>query len=342
MLALLRPGAELPPDACDPAAFAELALAHRLHGVLRHALKRAPGPLPPWLEDARARLEAFAPAERARWVLQSTTAKKLAAAFQSAGVRAVFLKGFAYASDLYAAPDLRSFNDLDVLVADADLRKAADALAAAGFSRVAGPRPFGAMEETYRRSATKDATVDVDLHWDLVGRESLNRSMRLPPGEFLARSLERPGGMRVLTPEDALVFAAVNLVVHAYSPLQQFYDLALMANAAPDWPRVLERARACGVRAALGAGLAVAQACFGARVPEEVRADLAPPGWQRAAFEKLLRAGHLARPERYHEFGARVALKVLSQDGLGAVAGTLAYQPLRLLKRLAYRPASPR
>lgn len=342
LFALLNPGTTLPPESCEPAALVNLAFSHRLHGVLLHVQENASVPRPAWVDDALARIKNLRPAERARWVLQAAAARGLNAAFKASGVRAVFLKGFAYATELYTSPELRPFNDLDVLVAEADLEKSAKVLASAGYQRGVKQRVFGAMEESFQREVAKGTVLEVDLHWDLVGRESLNRAMNLRPSDFLARSIERLDGVRVLAPEDAMVFAAVNLVVHGYSPLQQFYDLALMANKPPDWSRVLERASACRVRSALGAGLAVAEACFGVRVPDDVRAGLTSPGWQRAVFAKLLRAGHLVRPERFCEFGARYALKVLSQDSLGAALGTLAYQPLRLLKRLAYRPASPR
>lgn len=326
------PGAEL-----NEQEFVRLVLSHRVPFIVSERIaeaRRQMGPdAPNWMILVIEKLRIEIAAYRLRWVVLSKAAEELAAALEGTHLPAVFLKGYAYARELYASPEQRPFNDLDILVRKADVERVGQVLYALGFAPSDKPIANGAIEKSFYKTIAPGFVVDVDLHWDLIGRESLNREMRLDPEKFIERSLDRGQGIRVLSPEDAMIFAAVNLVVHGYSPLQQFYDIKLMTERPLDWDLLLERARECRVRSALSAGLTIASELFGAEIPKQALRELRLPWWQRMTFKRLLKLEHLIRPERYMEFGARYGLKVLSQDTLGAVFRTLLYAPWGFLKR---------
>lgn len=327
LLGALRGEQPVWPAQPEPDALAGLICAHRLQGVLLNALS-APGSAPAEnRQPLLSRLAGESAGQRARWVLLNQAAREAAQALQAAGVRAVFLKGFAYASVLYPSPELRPFNDLDLLVPEAALNAAGAALEKAGYRPSDRPLPPGPIEKSYYKPAAPGVTVDVDLHWKLVGPRSLNRGMRLDPQAFLARSVDAGGGMFFLNRADALLFAAVNLVVHGYSPLQQFYDLKLLVEQPLDTTEVLEQARACRVRAALGAGLAIAEGLFGARVPEPLARELQPAAWQAECFKRWLKTADLLRVERFKEPAARYGLKLASQDRLSTALFTMLATP---------------
>ncbi len=325
------------PVKIDVIQFIQLALAHRIPFMISEQLAAAitqwGSDSPNWSGRLLEELKKQIAADRLRWIVLSSAAENLAAAFEVDRVLAAFLKGFAYARELYPYPEQRPFNDLDILVRKADVEKAGQVLLTLGFRPAEMPSSYGAIEQSFYKTVAPGFVLDVDLHWDLVGRESLNREMRLTPDAFIERSLDRGHGIRVLSVEDAMIFAAVNLVVHGYSPLQQFYDFKLMTEKPIDWDLLLTRARECRVRSALSAGLGIAETVFGAHVPDQVKRALRLSWWQRTAFKRLLKLEHLIRPERYMEFGARYGLKILSQDSLGAVMRTLAYVPIGFIKR---------
>lgn len=332
LLGALRGEQPVWPAQPEPEGLADLICAHRLQGVLLNALS-TPGSAPPENRlPLLSRLAGETTRQRARWVMLNQAACEVAQALQAADVPAVFLKGFAYASILYPSPELRPFNDLDLLVPEAALNAAGTALEKAGYRPSDQPLPPGPIEKSFYKPVAPGVTVDVDLHWKLVGPRSLNRGMCLDPQAFLARSADTGGGMFFLNRTDALLFAAVNLVVHGYSPLQQFYDLKLLVEQPLDTTEVLERAQACRVRAALGAGLAIADGLFGARVPEPLARGLQPAAWQTGCFKRWLKVADLLRIERFQEPAVRYGLKLASQDRLStAMFTTLAMPFLRTM-----------
>ncbi len=337
LLAMLRgaPAAAWP-EPSSAGGLAEIAAAHRLAAHLSALIGPRLSALPPWAAEARLRLEAVALAGAARWRAHDRAAADAAAEFAKAGLEGLWFKGYALARDAYPSPEDRPFNDLDVLVCEADVPAAARALEAAGF--VAGPeQEIGPLERSFIRERPGEAAVDIDLHWKFIGPESLVREMRVDPAPILARArLVRPG-MRFPALEDAFILAAANLAVHAFGPLGQYLDISRLAARGPDWDLVAKRATETRTRAALGASLAIAEELFGAKVPREILRRLRPAWWQRVAFAWLLAPPRLADPDASSTARMRYLSKVLAQDSLAATARTLAAAPRGAVLRAARR-----
>lgn len=338
LLAILRgapPGAW--PEPTSAAAFVDLAAEHRLAARVGSLMGPKLAALPAWGANARLQLVAFALASQARWRALDRAAAEVAAALAEAGLAGLWFKGYALARDVYASPEERPFNDLDVLVPETDVPAAARALEAAGFR---GRQPFGVgpVERSFVRAGRP--VVDVDLHWKFVGPESLIREMRVDPAPIFARARTVSPGMRLPTVEDALILAATNLASHAFGPLGQYLDVARLAARQPDWDVVSERATETRTRTALGAALAIAVDLFSAPIPSSILWRLRPVWWQRAAFGWLLAPRHLADPNASSNVRMRYLSKVLAQDSLSAIVRTIAAAPRGVILRARHGSAS--
>ncbi|MEK7469149.1 MAG: nucleotidyltransferase family protein [Planctomycetota bacterium] len=309
-----------------------LAVQNRVAGELRRRIAAA-GTVPSWATELRPALEARVLSYGHSNSIKAGAVREAGEAFAARGFEAVALKGFHLAYGIYGEPADRPFGDVDLLVGPADLAAAEEALIALGFSRGPAQTGAGAMEKSFLRELGHGVVLDVDLHWTLMGELSLVREMRPDDAGTRARSVAAFPGIRFPSAEDALVFAAVNLVRHGFRPLGNILDFRELLLRAD--PAVLAlRAAETRTAAALSAGLALAGAIFGAAIPESLARALALPRWQRALFRRLLRPGLLVQPELAEGTTARFALKILSQDGARGVARTMAGLPGIALRRV--------
>lgn len=194
----------------------------------------------------------------ALYALRRAAMEELVALPAARGIRIAALKGFAYAHTLYAYPELRPFNDLDLLVEPAAWERLSEALAAQGWERVRESADPGESERIRRRGP-----VVFDLHRSLFRR---------PPYRFdteavLARALPLPGwpGLLQLDPLDALLFHAAHHAKHCLAlPLVAWVDFLRLGEAATaaagvETEALLEaRARGAGALRALRLVLAAA------------------------------------------------------------------------------------
>jgi hypothetical protein len=138
--------------------------------------------------------------------LRTLLAQHVLAALSAAGIEPMPLKGALFARWLYADPDLRPGDDVDVLVRPADFARATEVLAAEGFA------PLPAPESHYQRGFLAPAVpVAIDLHQSLFPR----RFYRVRTEELFERGSEDRTlfGCRVILPDPYDAYA--HLVGHA-------------------------------------------------------------------------------------------------------------------------------
>lgn len=128
---------------------------------------------------------------------------------QSAGVESILLGGAALAEQVYQTPSLRHSHDIDLLVGEADMARAAGALVAAEFSREAvAPGRDGALLLTHRTSLPIRLVASM---YELARPEGSLAAVRAWSTEFRVGQ----AATRVLRPEAALGYA---LARAAFSP----------------------------------------------------------------------------------------------------------------------------
>ena len=242
--------------------------------------------------------------------------------FTSQGIDALVVKGPVLAMQAYGDPSVRSYDDLDLLVRQRDVRRATELLSAAGFVPAI---PLSAIDAGKIPGqyffSMPDSQLMVELHNDRTLRYF---PRRLPLEDFFARQVrvrldaqEAPA----LAVQDELVLICVHGAKHFWERLMWVADVAALVSrqARIDWNGVAASAKAVGAERMLHTGLLLASDLLRAQLPDKVhamvQADMvaarlaekarmwlpaagsAPPSlFERAAFRMRMRGSWLAAP----------------------------------------------
>jgi hypothetical protein len=310
----------------EPAPFAALTPAGRealLSAAARHGLLAAvSGRLPADDPALRSRFERLAAANRLRDGRLREALEEVLAILGAAGIMPVALKGPAFADRVYPDPALRAATDLDLLVPEAVLPRAAEALVAAGFARAP------ALQDAYQRARHhhlhlhRDAGPDVELHFRAVSAFGAV----IPTPELVARArphhTARGTPLLALAPEDEAIALAVHAAAHLLERGGWLLDLVLLIERTPalDWAAIRTRVDAWGCRRAVAYVLGRLRE-LGAPVPEG--AVPGPRDERRRLADRLARAA-LARRGRAAAV-LRMAFRATLRDRLaGLPAAALA------------------
>jgi hypothetical protein len=163
---------------------------------------------------------------------------------RGSAVGAVVLKGPLFAERFYGRPSARATSDIDLLVDEAFLDDAARALAKVGYEASRDPSELRFRREHHHLHFHHAHALPLELHFHayrgfgriIYSKPLLERS-RAPHDE----SLEV---LRVLAPEDELVYLAVHAAAHRFVRLGWLYDMKLLIASMPDESIELARDRA--------------------------------------------------------------------------------------------------
>ncbi|MBN1670758.1 MAG: nucleotidyltransferase family protein [Kiritimatiellae bacterium] len=274
----VQPGWEAPaPDSPDWPAVFELAAAHQVGPLLHRWSAAHPGAL---AGSVAARVERHALANAARAVFLTRRLFEILALLDAHGVQAIPFKGPVLAARLYGDVSRRRFTDLDFLVEARDMRRAKDALSAAGYR----PRLdlTEAEEQAHWRAGWECALFGPDGRYSVEidsGLAARHFGVTLDVAALKAERVElevdgRP--VRALSAENLLPILCVHGTKHLWRRLIWSADVcALLAAASElDAETVLRRAAALGARRMLLLGLAVASRLFDAPLPGAFAAPL--------------------------------------------------------------------
>lgn len=222
LLALLR-GA--PPPAAEAAlweAAAHLAEQENLapYLMLRHREALPPAivarwrPLMHWLTSHN-------------WSLRHDE-DRILARLAEAGIPVVPLKGVRLAEALYGTIGARAVYDIDILVPDEKVERAAELLRADGW-QIKTPEQYSAAHArrlhhhwVFKRDGAHLDDVTLELHWSLMRSTALG----LPPALLWAHVVQPAAGQWRLAPEVQLVHLALHLFQHNFAPVSRVLDLA--------------------------------------------------------------------------------------------------------------------
>lgn len=210
-------------------------------------------------------------------------------------VPVVPFKGPMLGATVYGNPALRRFGDLDVLVHRADLERARDAVAEAGYAPYRQMTPEN--EQAFFRTGMgfemvrHDQRAIVELHWTFLNRA---HSFRLDPEAVWARTrFIEVGGERVrsFAPEDLLIYLCAHGSKSLWERLIWACDVAELLRRTPAlrWDDVLGTARTIHAERMLFTGLALANQWLGAPLPPDLEARLRADGAVRALVAQVAR-----------------------------------------------------
>lgn len=270
--ALVQPGVF---DAAHPPDAALLALAEDegVLGLLEWRLQQQPD-FAAFPHDTRVALASRSRTFAVAALLRHQTLLRLGEALRGAGLRALLLKGPAFARWLYPQPHLRVSGDFDLLLATrGDADRAARAFEPLGYALAFVP---GSMtyEMTCRAVEPGVARPELDLHCRLSNVPAFADKFAFDALWEASIALRGLGeGLRGLGPVHALVHAcmhrAVDRYLHRPDRLKWIHDIHLMVACMDDaaWTRVVDVARAAGLCGVCLQSLDAAIACFGTAVP---------------------------------------------------------------------------
>ena len=312
--ALARPGLDLHRAGA-------LARHHGLAPLLiHHALAHGRDLLP---VEVSERWKAFAAHNALRNLRTVADLHELLAVLHRGGIEAVPYTGPALAALLYGNLSLREYVDLDVLVRPADVARASDLLAAAGFvPHFALPpaRLRAHVRLSYVQLFERPGHAAVELHWNVTPR-----FFSLPVDVEALWPRLRPlslGGRPVLAPaaDDLLLLLAAHGAKDGWQRLEWVAAIAEVArDPSLDWGRALAGADRIGglrlVRVALGLAQALCAAPLPGPVAAGVDSDAAARRLAGDVSQRLLGADPFA-PEAEAGFLARAALHLSLREHL--------------------------
>jgi hypothetical protein len=282
-------GVPPPLDAAGWAAFADTAARHGVSALAHRALAGR-GTVP---SDVLRSLEAHTLKNRLRNMRLYAHLAELLAALHAASIDVVVLKGAFLAQAVYPDPALRAMSDVDLLVRERDLERAASALRAMGW-REGDALPAGGHQlPTFDREG-----VQVELHWTI---EDDGAPFAIDIDGLWARAVPASIGRAralALAPEDLLLHLCLHTAYgHGWKQfdggLRHLADIdAVVRHYGPafDWDAFVDRALAWRVERTVWLCLATATGLLHATAPPAVLDRLAPPQarWTRVARELAL------------------------------------------------------
>jgi hypothetical protein len=255
--------------------------------------------------------------------------------FRSNGILAIPYKGPVLAALAYGHLGLRRFIDLDLLVRQSELARAAELLSSAGY-RAQQVEGLSATTQGARipgqyafQSETDDCLVE--LHTEATLRyfpkplDLDDLEKRLVPVFLSGRAIP------TLSLEDLLCFVCVHGTKHMWDRLLWIFDVAALAQLPRpgDWPQIEERARKMRCRRMVYLGLYLAKDFFDAPLPEDlwrrIKADRSIARLADAVQQRQFREGR-----KFPGVLQRAAFRVRTIENF--------WEGLRYCAGLAFRP----
>ncbi|MGO9403189.1 MAG: nucleotidyltransferase family protein [Terriglobales bacterium] len=282
--------------------WSELVRLAESHGVLplvaRNLMEHARG-LP--LEIERA-LRSLYEANLRRSLWFSVELARILQQFERRQVRALPYKGPVLAQSAYGDLGLRSFSDLDFLIAPADFERAKQALAEIGYlpsTDLTAPVERFFLRTGYERSFDSAGGKNlVELQWALLphfyGVDVRVEDLLARAGKIVVGGYEVP----CLSPEDSVLVLCVHAAKHLWTRLIWLSDIAATLRSQSntqtiDYRLVFARARVLGIARILGVSFWLVKNVLHADLPkpaeEMIAADSKLPALGREFAERLAR-----------------------------------------------------
>jgi hypothetical protein len=222
-------------------------------------------------------------------LLYETFLAELTAAFGTADIPFLIIKGPAMAHEFYDPAEIRFYSDIDLVIRERDYDRAREVICALGM-RVEKPEREAIRRKYFNSvSFSKPGPPEImlDLHWEtLVTSWNPESFLGSPEIWDRIRWITAPGfRLPVLDPDMLVIHSCLHLSFHhQFGNLLTLCDLVLVLQkfrSQIDWDRVAERCRAMGVRKAVHWALWLAGSLFGAGIPEGVLSHFKRRGMER-------------------------------------------------------------
>lgn len=246
------PGVQAGAAASGVAGSREMFARAELHGVAGVIWDAWHATRTPLDRDIATKLETRALAREMDHAAHLAMLRRVDDALAASGLSGVALKGPLFAARYYERPSSRGTSDIDLLVAEAEVGRATEALAAIDYHLADSPDEVAwSLREHHHLHLARPRSPDLELHFHAYrGFGVTLRAETLADRSVVAEGLR---AIRVPCAEDELVYLAVHAASHRFGRLAWLHDVRLVVERMS--PRALataaERARAWGVARAL-------------------------------------------------------------------------------------------
>ena len=211
---------------------------------------------------------------------------RVGACLSESSVPFLVVKGPVLSEHLYPSPDLRTYEDLDVLIPPGSFERAVDALQAGGSLLL--DRNWALTRADTRGQLHFQLPIGTlaDVHWHLLNRENVRDGFSITTDDLFERSREVDVGGRTvptLDPVDTLLHVALHAALSGGDRLIWLKDIErTLAVDRPPWDEVIRRARAWKAGRSIAITLNRARRSLGAPVPDDaLDALFASRRWRR-------------------------------------------------------------
>ncbi|WP_162606524.1 nucleotidyltransferase family protein [Jiangella asiatica] len=183
------------------------------------------------------------------------------------------VKGPVLSEYAHPAPGLRTYTDVDVLVAPGELRTAARRLLDAGWQVIDFRDMLCNVETPGEMHLVSPAGVLVDLHWSLINMSPTRRRFSVDTEQLLGRrrTVSVAGSATwTLDAADSLVHVCLHAALTGAHKMIWLLDADQLARRTERWDDVVDRALAWGAGPAVALVLARARAVLGTPLPADL------------------------------------------------------------------------
>jgi len=258
------------PAELDWPHFVRLAQFHRVQGLAWNALAESAASA-----DAADALSADARSIAATNLAIVRESAGLAEAFARAGIPLCFLKGLTVAALAYRAPMLKMGWDIDLLIAEADVGKAAAELARRAYRCIIPELATDLLKWHARRKESVWSRPEEHLHVELHTRLADNRWLIPSVGiDSPSREVRILGDISLptLAPDELFAYLCVHGASSLWFRLKWITDLAaLLAGCTPpEIERLYRRSQELGAARAADQAMLLADSLYGSLVGSDL------------------------------------------------------------------------
>lgn len=253
------------------------------------------------------------------------------------------VKGPVLSEHLYPSPDLRMYEDLDLLIPPNSFERAVDALREGGSPLLDRNWALTRADTRGQLHFQLPMGTLADVHWHLLNRENVRDGFQITTDDLFERSREvHVGGrsVRTLHPVDTLLHVALHAALSGGDRLIWLKDIerALVVDR-PPWDDVIERARAWKAGRSIAITLNRARRSLGAPVPGDVLDALfASRLWRRLSDEI---DGRSPTERSVGRESPAVFWAQLTRDSGVATARAVTNRASRRMRAMTHRGSSP-
>lgn len=236
---------------------------------------------------------------------------KILQLFKKANIKNIILKGPYLAENIYPRPEMRAYDDIDVLVQKKNVERCKEIISQLGYEQIGDK---GGLFEKQGRAQYhfRKSNKEMDLHW-----EPINNKWYPNVSSFFeehiwqeARQINFKNATTwELSPEVLLTYQCIHLSIHhKFEKLIWFKDVDVVLRAAKiDWSSFIKKVKKYNLATYSYYALLFTRQLFSSPVPESVLEEIRPKYLSARIFEYLLNRENFFR---LHDKKRKLAVQV--------------------------------